>query len=348
MAITDLLSVGYCSLAPLLCLRRHQIGSAKQGIERARIRPPSVQGIVGHFPLTNVFIVHIGDLQRSPSGGLEGLYDIENLGVVHVDTGHRIIRGRNGGFLIDAHDLAASNFRDAEPPRILDFLQQDSCPLALLPEIRRMAGDGTLDDIVPEDDTDQPPVGKKFRQRQSRRDTSFAFLVRVVKMREPKLLPIAQQPEEVTGVLPSGDDQYFPHTCFHERFDGIVDHGLVIDGQQVFVRDLGQRKQTRAQSACQNDSLHSGHPTLQKSTTISPVSVPSQSFECVIGSGSPIHAAANSSEAVENLIRVNSWNSWRIYWPRSSRKRSLTILDVIDLKYNFSQSLRPRRLTPHF
>src|SRR5881396_824533 len=74
--------------------------------------------------------------------------------------------------------------------------------------------------------------------------------------------------------------------------------------------------------------------------------VPSQSFECVIGSGSTIHAAANSSEAVENLIRVNSWNSWRIYWPRSSRKRSLTILDVIDLKYNFSQSLRPRRLTP--
>src|SRR5947209_2893792 len=53
--------------------------------------------------------------------------------------------------------------------------------------------------------------------------------------------------------------------------------------------------------------------------------VPSQSFECVIGSGSPIHAAANSSEAVENLIRVNSWNSWRIYWPRIpriSRKRS--------------------------
>src|SRR5439155_9239512 len=27
----------------------------------------------------------------------------------------------------------------------------------------------------------------------------------------------------------------------------------------------------------------------------------------------------NSSEAVENLIRVNSWNSWRFYWPRIPR-----------------------------
>src|SRR5881396_1340518 len=312
MAITDLLSVGYCSLAPLLCLRRLQIGSAKQGIERARIRPPSVQGIVGHFPLTNVFVVHIGALQLSPSGGLEGLYDIENLGVVHVDTGHRIIRGRNGGFLIDAHDLAASNFRDAEPLRILDFLQQDSCPLALLPEIRRMAGDGTLDDIVPEDDTDQPPVGKKFRQRQSRRDTSFAFLVRVVKMREPKLLPIAQQPEEVTGVLPSGDDQYFPHACFHERFDGIVDHGLVIDGQQVLVRDLGQRKQTRAQSACQNDSLHSGHPTLQKLTSISPVSDSKPIFRMCNWKWESNSRCRELLRSCGELIRVNSWNSWPV------------------------------------
>ena len=29
-----------------------------------------------------------------------------------------------------------------------------------------------------------------------------------------------------------------------------------------------------------------------------------------------IHAAENSSEAVENLVRVNSCNSWRLYWPR--------------------------------
>src|SRR5438876_11838419 len=40
-----------------------------------------------------------------------------------------------------------------------------------------------------------------------------------------------------------------------------------------------------------------------------------------------IHAAVNSSEAVENLIRVNSWNSWPIKSPRIPRilrKRSLS------------------------
>src|SRR6266581_8019190 len=43
--------------------------------------------------------------------------------------------------------------------------------------------------------------------------------------------------------------------------------------------------------------------------------------------GESIHALANSSEAVKNLIRVNSWNSWRLYWPRISRisrKQSLS------------------------
>src|SRR5207249_6740210 len=36
-----------------------------------------------------------------------------------------------------------------------------------------------------------------------------------------------------------------------------------------------------------------------------------------------IHAAVNSSEAVENLSRVNSWNSWPKKPQRISRKRSL-------------------------
>src|SRR5205823_5414414 len=34
----------------------------------------------------------------------------------------------------------------------------------------------------------------------------------------------------------------------------------------------------------------------------------------VIGSGSQFMLDVTSSEAVENLIRVNSWNSWRLYF----------------------------------
>ena len=50
-----------------------------------------------------------------------------------------------------------------------------------------------------------------------------------------------------------------------------------------------------------------------------------------------IHAPVNSPEAVENLIRVNSWNSWPLYFFlfHEFHENDHCHLDVIGLKYNF-------------
>jgi hypothetical protein len=67
-----------------------------------------------------------------------------------------------------------------------------------------------------------------------------------------------------------------------------------------------------------------------------------------------IHIAVNSQETVENLIRVNSWNSWQFFKffigdeLHEFHENDRCDLGVIGLKYNLSQSLRPRCLDSHF
>src|SRR5437667_11537284 len=51
--------------------------------------------------------------------------------------------------------------------------------------------------------------------------------------------------------------------------------------------------------------------------------------------------------AVENLIRVNSWKSWPKKAATNSTKNHHCPLDVIGLKCNFSQSLRPALIDSH-
>jgi len=61
----------------------------------------------------------------------------------------------------------------------------------------------------------------------------------------------------------------------------------------------------------------------------------------------------NCSEVVENLIliRVNSWNSWRLLFILLATNFTKTItahLDAIGLKYDLSQSLPAALRDTHF
>ena len=42
----------------------------------------------------------------------------------------------------------------------------------------------------------------------------------------------------------------------HERAEGVVNHGLVVDGQQLLRHSLGYGVEARAATSSQDDSLH--------------------------------------------------------------------------------------------
>ncbi len=95
-----------------------------------------------------------------------------------------------------------------------------------------------------------------FREAQRVRDPALSLLVGVIDVLQAELLAITDQFQEIAGIVSSGYDQNVPDPGFDQSFNRVVDHGPVVDGQQVLVRDLGQRIKPRSQSSGKNDTLH--------------------------------------------------------------------------------------------
>ena len=56
-------------------------------------------------------------------------------------------------------------------------------------------------------------------------------------------------------VLRCGDEADIPDAGHHQGGQGIIDHGLVINGHELLADAEGQRIQTGAGAACQQDTF---------------------------------------------------------------------------------------------
>ena len=67
---------------------------------------------------------------------------------------------------------------------------------------------------------------------------------------------VPEQALEVGEVRRRGDDQYVPDARQHEGGQRVVDHGLVVDRQQLLGGHERERVQARAGPAGEDDALH--------------------------------------------------------------------------------------------
>ena len=161
------------------------------------------------------------------------------------------------GFFFDARHAIAANFCDTKSLRIGNFLQEDlgafSSASGNSPTAWQMLFSMMLSPRITQ-------IGVAAReilgQRQSVRDSALSFLVGVIQMLQPEIAAIPKQAQEVARVLPAGDQQNFMDSGIHKRLNRVIHHGLVIDGQQVFIRDARKRIQPAARSARKHHTFH--------------------------------------------------------------------------------------------
>ena len=87
-----------------------------------------------------------------------------------------------------------------------------------------------------------------FHERKCFGDAAFAFLISVVEMLQTKRFAIAEQAQELAGGAASRNDHDVRDTRIHKCLNRVIDHRLVVDRQQMFVCDGGQRTQSRPQA----------------------------------------------------------------------------------------------------
>jgi len=244
-----------------------ELAGAEEAFEGAGVGPPAFEGFAGEVAAVEVVVVDVGDFEFTSAAGLEVFADFEGVAVVEVDACHSHVAGRLFGLFDEAFDFAfagvAVELDDAEALRIGDFFQDDLCAGLLREEVGGGFAHVAFDDVVTEDDADLAAIGEVFGEFESIGDAAFAFLVAVAEGAQAQVLAVFEELEEVAGVFAAGHDHDFIDACVDEALDGVVDHGPVVDGQQVLVGDKREGAQTCAQTTGENDTLHG---KLQKRT----------------------------------------------------------------------------------
>src|SRR5580698_3629550 len=228
---------------------RYQVAGPQQRIERAGVRPPAFQMGVGHGAFAYVGIVDVSDLELSSAGRHQLAHLVEYRFVVHIDAGDREIRFGRFGFFFYSNDATVADLGDAEALGVLHFFQQDLGAGFLPLKIFRHVPDTALDDIVAQDDADAAAIGEMLGQAQGVRDAAFAFLIGVVQMLQAEFLAVGQQAQEISRVASARHHQDLLYARIHQRLDGVVNHGLVVDGKQMLIGDLGEREHAAARAA---------------------------------------------------------------------------------------------------
>ena len=143
------------------------------------------------------------------------------------------------GLFFNADDAVAREFGDTEALCVVYFLEQNSGAFALLAEGFRRAANALFDDVVTEDYADILAVREVFAKVEGVGDAAFAFLIGVGDVFESEVLAVGEEAEEIAGIFTSCHYHNVADPGVNQGLDGVVNHRLVVDRQQMFIGDFG-------------------------------------------------------------------------------------------------------------
>lgn len=232
-----------------------------QALHGAGVQPrvAAAQGDDGERPLLQVHLVERGDLQL-PSGRGPDLVGLGgHVARVEVQAGDGV--GALGAFGLllngDGPPLRIE-LHDAEALGVVDVVAEDRGParLGVLHGARQVARQAVaVEDVVAEHQGARLAGDEVLADREGLRQAVGARLLGVGQV-HAVARAVPEQALEVGEVGRRGDDQDVPDARQHEGAKRVVDHGLVVDRQQLLGGHERERVQAGAGPAGEDDAFH--------------------------------------------------------------------------------------------
>ena len=223
-------------------------------------RVAAAEGDDGQRPLLQVHLVERGDLQLAACGGLHLGGAGGHVARVEVQAGHGVGALGAGGLLLDGHGPPpAVELHDAEALGVVHVVAEDrgAARLGVLDGARQVARQAVaVEDVVAEHQGARLAGDEVLADGEGLREAVGARLLGVGEA-HAEAGAVAQQALEVGQVGRRGDDQDVLDARQHEGGQRIVDHGLVVDRQQLLGGHERERVQARAGPAGEDDAFHS-------------------------------------------------------------------------------------------
>ena len=232
-----------------------------QALHRAGVQPrvAAAEGDHGQRPLLQVHLVERGDLQLAAVGGshLVGLGG--HVARVEVQAGDGVGALGLGGLFLDGDGAALPvELNDAEALRVVHVVAEDrgAARLGVLDGACQVARQAVaVEDVVAEDERARLAVNELLADGEGLRQAVRRGLLGIGEV-HAVAGAVPEQALEVGQVGRRGDDQDVPDARQHEGGQRVVDHGLVVDRQQLLGGYERERVQARAGPAGEDDAFH--------------------------------------------------------------------------------------------
>ena len=222
-------------------------------------RVAAAEGHHGQRPLLKIHLVERGDLQLAARGRLHLMRLGGDVARVEVQAGDGVGALGLRGLLLDGYGPPlAVELHDAEALWVVHVVAEDrgAARLGVLDGARQVARQAVaVEDVVAEHQGarlagDEVLADGEGLRKAVRRGLLGVGQVHAVARAVPK------QALEVGQVGRGGDDQDIPDARQHEGAKRVVDHGLVVDRQQLLGGHERERVQARAGPAGEDDAFH--------------------------------------------------------------------------------------------
>ena len=233
-----------------------------QALHGAGVQPrvPAAQGDDGQRPLLQVHPVEVGDLQLAAGRGLDPMGLGGHVARVEVESGDGVGALGLGGLLLDGDGPPlAVELHDAEALGVVHVVAEHRGPtgLCVLHGARQVARQAVaVEDVVAQHQGARLAGDKVLADREGLRQAVGARLLCIGEV-HAVARAVPEQALEVGQVGRRGNDQDVPDARQHEGAKRVVDHGLVVDRQQLLGGHERERVQARAGPAGEDDAFHS-------------------------------------------------------------------------------------------
>ena len=232
-----------------------------QALHGAGVQPgvPAAEGDDGQRPLLQVHLVERGDLQLAAGRGLDLVRLGGDVARVEVQAGDGVGALGALGLLLDGDGTALRiELHDAEALGVVHVVAEDrgAARLGVPGGARQVARQAVaVEDVVAEHERARLAGDELLADGEGLRQAVGARLLGVGEA-HAVARAVPEQALEVGEVGRRGDDQDVADARQHEGGQRVVDHGLVVDRQQLLGGHERERVQARAGPAGEDDALH--------------------------------------------------------------------------------------------
>ena len=232
-----------------------------QALHGAGVQPrvASAEGDHGQRPLLQVHLVERGDLQLAAGRRLHPMRLGGDVARVEVQAGDGVGALGALGLLLDGDGPALRiKLHDAEALGVVHVVAEDrgSTGLCVLDGARQVARQAVaVEDVVTQHERARLAGDEVLADGEGLREAVRARLLGVGEV-HAVARAVPEQALEVGEVRRRGDDQDVPDARQHEGAKRVVDHGLVVDRQQLLGGHERERVQAGAGPAGEDDALH--------------------------------------------------------------------------------------------